>query len=129
MFMSSFVSAAMFTGLYLPTSDVDAVIMGSGCTDVPQVRAAALDHSVSKCGPSCSESAGLDWARTAMPASGAGPGLVAPLKTTPAPQAVPPTQEAPRSLACPSSQGLKALANALARRNMAKNMQVCAMCG
>ena len=23
-------------GLYLPTSDVDAVIMGSGCTDVPQ---------------------------------------------------------------------------------------------
>ncbi|KAI7844721.1 hypothetical protein COHA_001808 [Chlorella ohadii] len=46
------------TGLYLPTSDVDAVIMGSGCTDVPQ--------------------------------------------------------------------GLKALANALARRNMAKNMQVIA---
>ncbi|PRW59743.1 non-canonical poly(A) RNA polymerase PAPD5 [Chlorella sorokiniana] len=46
------------TGLYLPTSDVDAVIMGSGCSDVPQ--------------------------------------------------------------------GLKALANALARRNMAKNMQVIA---
>lgn len=44
-------------GLYLPTSDVDAVIMGSGCTDVPQ--------------------------------------------------------------------GLKALATALARKNMAKNMQVC----
>lgn len=46
------------TGLYLPTSDVDAVVMGSGCTDIPQ--------------------------------------------------------------------GLKALANALARRNMAKNMQVIA---
>ena len=43
-------------GLYLPTSDVDAVIMGSGCADIPQ--------------------------------------------------------------------GLKALATALARRNMAKNMQV-----
>jgi hypothetical protein len=43
-------------GLYLPTSDVDAVIMGSGCTDI--------------------------------------------------------------------LQGLKALANALARKNMAKNMQV-----
>ncbi|KAI3436347.1 hypothetical protein D9Q98_002400 [Chlorella vulgaris] len=24
------------TGLYLPTSDVDAVVMGSGCTDIPQ---------------------------------------------------------------------------------------------
>lgn len=46
------------TGLYLPTSDVDAVVMGSGCADVPQ--------------------------------------------------------------------GLKALANALARKNMAKNMQVIA---
>ena len=29
-------TATATAGLYLPTSDVDAVIIGSGCSDVPQ---------------------------------------------------------------------------------------------
>lgn len=42
---STLQNLAPLAGLYLPTSDVDAVIMGSGCTDVPQVHCGAASRA------------------------------------------------------------------------------------